>query len=81
MSLALPYLTSDFPGVGGTIKRRVEDFRVEEIPLYDARGEGTHVYFRVEKRGIPTPVAVERIARYMGVRPGDVGVAGLKDAQ
>lgn len=77
----LPYLTSDLPGVGGTIKHRVEDFRVDETPLYDARGEGTHVYFRIEKRGIPTPVAVERIARYMNVRPSDIGVAGLKDAQ
>lgn len=81
MSPFLPYLTADLPGIGGTIKQRVEDFRVEEIPLYEASGEGTHVYFRVEKRGIPTPVAVERIARYMGVRPADIGVAGLKDAQ
>lgn len=81
MSRSLPYLTHDLPGVGGTIKDRVEDFRVDELPLYEARGEGTHVYFRIEKRGIPTPVAVERLAHHMNVRPGDIGVAGLKDAQ
>ncbi|MBN1555514.1 MAG: tRNA pseudouridine(13) synthase TruD [Phycisphaerae bacterium] len=81
MSSPWPFLTNDLPGVGGTIKRRVEDFRVDEIPLYDACGEGTHVYFRIEKRGIPTPVAVERLAHHMNVRAGDIGVAGLKDAQ
>ncbi len=77
----LPYLTRSLPGVGGSIKEHVEDFRVDELPLYEACGEGTHVYFRIEKRGIPTPVALERIAHYMGVRPAEIGVAGLKDAQ
>lgn len=77
----LPYLTGDLPGIGGRIKQSLEDFHVEEVPLYMPSGEGTHVYFRVEKAGVPTPVAVERIARYMGVRPSEIGVAGLKDAR
>lgn len=77
----LPYLTGDLPGIGGRIKEALEDFRVEEVPLYMPSGQGTHVYFRVEKAGVPTPVAVERIARYMGVRPSEIGVAGLKDAR
>ncbi len=77
----LPYLTRDLSGIGGKIKESVEDFCVEEIPLYQASGEGTHVFFRVLKSGIPTPAAVDRIARYMGVKPQEIGVAGLKDAQ
>ena len=77
----LPYLTGDLPGIGGRIKEALEDFRVEEVPLYMPSGEGTHVYFRVQKAGVPTPVVVERIARYMGVRPSEIGVAGLKDAR
>ncbi len=77
----LPFLTADLPGIGGEIKRDLEDFRVEEIPLYDACGRGTHAYFKVLKAGVPTPVAVDRIARYMGVRPMDIGVAGLKDSR
>jgi len=76
-----PYLTSDSPGVGGTIKESPEDFVVEELPLYPVSGEGTHVYFLVRKTGVSTPAAVGRIARYMKVRPGDVGFAGLKDAR
>ncbi len=79
--LALPYLTAALPGTGGEIRCHLEDFRVEELPLYDPSGEGTHVYFRIEKRGVSTPMAIDRIARYMGVRPTDIGLAGLKDAR
>ncbi len=81
MMNARPHLTSDLPGIGGRIKLTPEDFRVEEVPLYTPCGEGTHVYFRVAKAGIPTPAAVDRIARHMGVHPHEVGVAGLKDAR
>ena len=78
--MEMPYLTGELAGIGGRIREGLEDFQVEEIPLYAACGEGTHVYFQVRKAGIPTPVAVERIARHMGVRPTDIGLAGLKDA-
>ena len=77
----LPYLTANLPGIGGRIKQHTDDFRVEEIPLYPASGEGTHIYFTVRKRGIPTPAAVERIAKHMKVRPAEIGIAGMKDAQ
>jgi tRNA pseudouridine13 synthase len=77
----IPYLTADLPGIGGIIKSRCEDFRVDEVPLYEACGEGDHTYFQVRKSGVPTNAAVERIARYMGVSRQAIGVAGLKDAQ
>ena len=76
----LPFLTADLPGVGGRIKTRPQDVLVEEIPLSEPSGEGTHVYFRIEKVGIPTTRAVHEIARALGVRPHDIGYAGLKDA-
>ena len=79
--LDLPRLTGEMPGIGGRIKQVPGDFRVDELALYEPSGAGTHVYFRVVKGGVATPVAVERIARYMNVRPGDIGVAGLKDAR
>ena len=79
--MSVPYLTADLPGIGGQIKQHLEDFVVEELPLYEPSGEGTHVYFRVRKAGIPTPIAVDRLARYMSVRPDEIGFAGLKDAQ
>ncbi|MBI5725335.1 MAG: tRNA pseudouridine(13) synthase TruD [Planctomycetes bacterium] len=79
--LKLPYTTAWLAGVGGRIKLRPDDFRVDELPLYPLSGQGTHAFFRVLKSGVPTPVAVHRIARHMGVQPGDIGFAGLKDSQ
>ena len=76
----LPYLTQDIPGIGGQLKSRPEDFIVDEIPLYEPCGEGTHVYFRIEKRGIATMAAVREIARALDRSHRDIGYAGLKDA-
>lgn len=76
----LPYLTADIPGLGGRIKAQREDFVVHEVPLYEPSGEGTHVYFRIEKAGLPTMNAVRDIARALGRSSHDIGYAGLKDA-
>src|SRR6478736_2923259 len=77
----LPYLTKDFPGIGGTLKQRDEDFFVQEIPIYEPSGEGEHVYCEIQKVGIPTFEAVNRIARALNVSTRDIGYAGLKDAK
>lgn len=77
----LPYLTADLPGIGGQLKTEPEDFYVEEIPLYAPAGQGQHVYVEIEKRGLSTYVAIKMIARALNISPGDIGHAGLKDAQ
>lgn len=77
----LPYFTADLPGIGGRIKCRPEDFRVTELPLYDPSGQGTHIYLGLQKRGLSTPAAIERVARALKVKPHLFGAAGLKDAQ
>jgi tRNA pseudouridine13 synthase len=76
-----PLLTADLPGIGGTIREHDEDFIVEEIPRYPASGEGTHVFFQVEKRGLGTMEAIQRLAKALGKPPRDFGYAGLKDAR
>jgi len=81
MQDSLPFLTADFPGVGGVIKSRPEDFFVEELPLYEASGAGDHTYVLIEKRGIGTREALDRLARALNVARRDIGLAGLKDAQ
>lgn len=81
MQDSLPFLTTDLPGVGGVLKARPEDFFVEELPLYPASGSGTHVYALIEKKGIGTREALDRIARVLNVSRRDMGLAGLKDAQ
>src|SRR5580704_2672669 len=76
----LPYFTPEFPGVGGVIKQRAEDFFVQEIPLYEPSGEGEHVYCEVQKTGITTFEAVHRLADSLKVSSRDIGYGGLKDA-
>ncbi len=76
-----PYAISDVPAIPGTIKLHYEDFQVDEIPAYEPSGEGDHVYFFIEKRGLSSPRAIRDIARALGTRPRDIGVAGMKDAQ
>lgn len=79
--MQLPYLTRDFPGVGGMIKQRDEDFFVQEIPLYEPSGEGEHVYCEVQKVALTTFDAVNRLARALNIPSRDIGFAGLKDAR
>jgi tRNA pseudouridine13 synthase len=58
---------------------RPEDFRVEEIPLYPASGEGGHTFLRIEKTGRTTEDVARDLARAAGVAPREVGYAGRKD--
>jgi tRNA pseudouridine13 synthase len=75
------YLTEDLTGIGGKIKEQVEDFVVEELPLYAPVGEGEHTFFEIRKAGLSTFQAARQIARALGVPPNQVSYAGLKDAQ
>jgi tRNA pseudouridine13 synthase len=76
----LPYLTREFPGVGGTVKNRAEDFFVQEIPLYEPSGEGEHVYCEIQKVGLTTFDAISRLAKALDVSSREIGYAGMKDA-
>jgi len=76
-----PYLTPDLPGTGGVLKLTPEDFRVDEIPLYEPSGEGEHVFARLRKRGVATFEAARRVAQSVGVPERYVTFAGLKDAR
>ncbi len=75
----LPLLTPDLPGTGGTLRLCEEDFRVEELPLYPASGQGEHLYVTVEKIGRNTHDVAEELAAALGVKAREIGVAGLKD--
>jgi len=81
MCTTYPLLTRQFPAIGGAIKSRPEDFIVEELPLYPAAGSGTHTYVFMEKQGISTREALDRMARALGFARRAIGSAGLKDAQ
>jgi tRNA pseudouridine13 synthase len=73
------YLTSDLPGTGGLIKQHLDDFKVEEVPLYQPEGVGTHCYLKLEKRNFSTMAAADILAKALGRKNIDIGYAGLKD--
>jgi tRNA pseudouridine13 synthase len=77
--VSLPYLTAELPGIGGVLRAHVEDFVVDEQPAYAPSGSGTHVFVRIEKRGLTTQHAIEALAGALGVPARDVGAAGMKD--
>jgi tRNA pseudouridine13 synthase len=80
LDIGLPCITEDTPGIGGEIKTHRTDFRVQELPRYEASGSGTHVYLLLEKQGLTTPDALARIASALHLQRKDIGYAGRKDA-
>jgi len=72
-------MDDSLPAIDAQIGAAVEDFVVDEVPLYPRSGEGEHCYVRVEKRGLTTPAMVRAVTRAAGVDERDVGYAGLKD--
>ncbi len=79
LPLLCPPPPTDFPAL--TAKSQPEDFIVEEVPLYEPCGSGTHTYAWIEKRNLNTMDAARRLAHAIGKSPRDAGYAGLKDAQ
>lgn len=67
------------PAFRGRIRAIPEDFIVEELPAFEATGEGEHLLLTIRKRGMNTAFCAERIARWAGIDARDVSYAGLKD--
>ncbi|WP_457606633.1 tRNA pseudouridine(13) synthase TruD [Nitratifractor sp.] len=55
------------------------DFTVEEIPLYEASGEGEHLLLTVRKKGLSTWELIDRLSNHLGIPRREIGYAGLKD--
>jgi len=88
--LGLEAYITETSGIGGVIRKNIEDFIVKEITLdgkvcshetkiNDIAGEYT--CFILEKRGIDTLTAFRIIARYFRVSSKSFSAAGLKDAK
>lgn len=75
----LPYLTDRLSGIGGEIKVQPAHFVVEERPLYEASGEGQHIYVRLTRAGWTTRAVVRELRRMFDLPEVDVGCAGRKD--
>jgi len=95
-SIGIRYYWTKSEGIGGIIKKRFEDFIVEEIMpsgkvlsvreggdwLREEAGEekGLWTHFVLVKKGIDTISAVRRIAEALNVHLDFFGFAGTKDA-
>ena len=71
-------VTEELPGTSGHLRQMPEDFQVEEVPLYEPQGSGSHAYALVEKTGLTTRDLVLALMRE-GLEEKSIGVAGLKD--
>lgn len=76
-----PTITSELPGIGGRLKADPSHFVVEEIPVYEASGEGGHLFVSLTREGWTTRRVAEALAGLYGLPVQDIGYAGLKDRQ
>ncbi|HWS40502.1 MAG TPA: tRNA pseudouridine(13) synthase TruD [Arenimonas sp.] len=74
----LPRALTSAP-VTGRIRSVPEDFIVEELPAFEASGEGEHLLLTIQKRGMNTAFCAQQIARWAGIDERDVSYAGMKD--
>ena len=73
----LPRVTA--PVVAGRYRVEPADFVVEEVFAHPLDDAGEHLWLWIEKIGLTTHQAIERIAGDCGVPVRQIGFAGLKD--
>ena len=61
------------------LKRQAEDFQVEELPTVVPGDRGRFVYYRLTKRGLGTPEAIEAVRRRWNIPAARIDYGGLKD--
>jgi len=61
------------------LKSRPDDFQVEEVTSVVAGATGAYSFYRLAKKSIGTPEAIQRVCREMDVDPRRVRYGGLKD--
>ena len=79
MPCEVPFEHTDLAALGGHIGPDPEDFRVDEVPLYAASGQGEHWYVQVRKRAATTAELQQAISDASGIPQREIGYAGLKD--
>jgi tRNA pseudouridine13 synthase len=74
----LPYAHGG-PPLTARLRATPDDFKVDELHERVPDGDGDHVWLDIQKRGANTDWVARELARLAGVKPVDVGYAGLKD--
>lgn len=75
---ALPLAFGE-PLLTAAIRSVPEDFQVDELPAFEATGEGEHLLLEIRKRGANTVAVAKQLAQWAGVSEMGVSYAGQKD--
>ncbi len=75
---ALP-LAFGAPLLSASIRSTPEDFQVDELPAFEATGEGEHLLLDIRKRGANTVAVAKQLAQWAGLPEMAVSYAGQKD--
>lgn len=67
------------PAISGQLRSVPEDFVVDEDLGFEPDGHGDHLLLHIRKRETNTEWLARELARHAGIKPVDVGFAGLKD--
>ena len=62
-----------------SFKTQPEDFIVEELLPFQLSGKGKFLYVFFEKKLVNTMEILLSLCQILGLKRGDVGIAGLKD--
>ena len=67
------------PVLTARMRSVAEDFQVDELPAFEASGEGEHLLLDIRKRGANTVAVAKQLAQWAGVQEMAVSYAGQKD--
>ena len=67
------------PVLRALMRSAPEDFQVDELPAFEASGEGEHLLLDIRKRGANTVAVAKQLAQWAGVAEMGVSYAGQKD--
>ena len=67
------------PLLTARIRTTPDDFQVDELPAFEASGEGEHLLLHIRKRGANTVHVAKVLAKWAGLPEMAVSYAGMKD--
>lgn len=76
---SLPRLNPNAEKLSADIRALPEHFQVTEILPFEPDGEGSHAWLYIQKINTNTDWLATELAKFAGVKPVDIGYAGLKD--
>ncbi len=71
---------SKTPGIGGKLRKKIEDFYVEEIPLpIERENDGKNLFLKIKLKNWETNRFIKILAKTLGISKRRIRFAGTKD--